>query len=148
MTRRDITPELDAAQAEETGEDHQVVIRGVEFVLPGGSLSNQATVALGRFAKEAASKIPAVQSGSIVALHDAMSFIFGEEQFEKLNEFALSNAEFMVVVNAVTDLYTGGGAGESPGSPGSSQNTGEPQKPISNGSTASISGEPASANHD
>jgi hypothetical protein len=55
-----------------------------------------------------------------------------------------SVGEFMVVVNAVTDLYQGVEAGESVGSSGKSQSNGELQKLTSPGSTASTSDEPSS----
>lgn len=144
MTRTDISTEIAAAAAEQSGEGHVLVIRGEEFTLPGGSLPWAASIEIARFAKEQGSPIQAVQAGSIVALADSMVVVFGEEQYQRLLRLGLSVAEFMVVVNAVTELYTGAEVGEAPGSSGGSPNTGGLPKPTSNGSTGSTSEEPVS----
>ena len=142
MTRRDITAELEAAEAEATGEERVLVIRGEEFILPP-QFSKRAILALAKFAKESSSRDQAVQVGANVALDDCMRAVFGDEGMERLDALDLSIDQFRIVVEAVTDMYTPGTPlGESSGSPGSSMSSGALPKPTSNGSTVSTSGEP------
>lgn len=138
----DITDEMAAAVAEQSGEDHTITIKGQEFTVPGGPFPRGASIELGRFSRDQASPLQAVQAGAMVALDDAMVEVFGVEQYERLKPLVPSIAEFMVVVNAVTNLYTGADAGESGGSSGGSKRTGGRQRPTSNGSTGSTSGGP------
>lgn len=143
--RVDITDEMAAAAAESSGEPHIIVIKGEEFTLPGGSLPRGAMIEIARFSKEQASPLQAEQAGSVVALDDAMELVFGAEQYRRVKTLTSTVAEFMVVVNAVTNLYTGAEVGESGGSPGGSRRTGGRPRPISSVTTGSNLDGPTSA---
>jgi hypothetical protein len=144
MTTRDITSEMESAAAEVMAEPHTLIIRGEEFTLPGGSIHPQAMVELARFGRAQASRSQAEQMGAIASLDDAMTVVFGADQWARIKAPMRAIEEFMVVVNAVSEIYTGQAAGESRGSAGGSKNTGGLPRPTSNGSMDSTFAEPVS----
>jgi hypothetical protein len=144
MTRRDITSEIEAAQASESGEEHTLVVKGEEFTLPAGMLPQSVLEQLSIHVSHMDSKNAAEMAQANIGLTHAMRLLFGDEQFRRLEEMRLSSPAFLVVADAATTFYMGNGAGERRGSVESSAAIGEPQKRTSSGTTPSTSAEPAS----
>jgi hypothetical protein len=145
MAKMDITAEFNAAAAAVDEEPNVITIGEDNFELPAGTLGWDVQMELARFSKEQGSPFQSEQAGAVLSLDEAVKLAFGAEQYQRVRALIKTAEQFMVVLNAITTMYTGMNTGESAGSVGSSRSTGGPQKRTSSATTGSTSG-PASDN--